>query len=199
MTDRQHIAMASSPTKPPLGPPPQQQLQWRPGSSFGHLSAAGLHSMHRRTTSQQQLPAALDDGGYPADEKKFSRSLQACLGQGLSLPSAACTEHACHARASSSCRTRPRLWPLPTAPFPEVTTLAPSTLEEWGKKEAARCDSGDPDLELCELPGIINTPPRERSAADEAWSRGRCGKPPAQACPAARHAAQHLEKHPARS
>lgn len=102
-------------------------------------------------------------------------------------------------------------------------------LEEWGKKEAARCDSGDPgapagraeaggsrlarlsarlpghalvvtttqcsmstpimprvcpskllilaplaDLEFCELPGIINTPPAERSAAEEAWSRGRC-------------------------
>ncbi|PRW55900.1 Magnesium transporter [Chlorella sorokiniana] len=46
-------------------------------------------------------------------------------------------------------------------------------LEEWGKKEAARCDSGDPDLEFCELPGIINTPPAERSAAEEAWSRGR--------------------------
>lgn len=30
------------------------------------------------------------------------------------------------------------------------------------------------DLEFCELPGIINTPPAERSAAEEAWSRGRC-------------------------
>lgn len=109
--------MSSSPTKPPLAPPPQQHtLQWRPSSSFGHLSAAGLYSMHRRTSSQPQLPAALDD---------------------------------------------------------EVTTLPASTLEEWGKKEAARCDSGDPDVELCELPGIINTPPKERSAADEAWSRGR--------------------------
>ncbi|PSC71584.1 Magnesium transporter [Micractinium conductrix] len=48
-----------------------------------------------------------------------------------------------------------------------------SSLEEWGKKEAARCDSGDPDLEFCELPGIINTPPAERPAAEEAWSRGR--------------------------
>ena len=48
-----------------------------------------------------------------------------------------------------------------------------ASLEEWGKKEAARCDSGDPDIELCELPGIINTPPAERSAVDEAWSRGR--------------------------
>ncbi|KAL4424984.1 hypothetical protein ABPG77_002869 [Micractinium sp. CCAP 211/92] len=109
--------MTSSPTKPPLAPPPQQQaLQWRSGSSFGHLSAAGLHSMHRRTGSQLQLPAAVDD---------------------------------------------------------EVTTRPSSSLEEWGKKEAGRCDSGDPDVELCELPGIINTPPRERGAAEEAWSRGR--------------------------
>lgn len=46
-------------------------------------------------------------------------------------------------------------------------------LEEWGKKEAVRCDEGDPDLEFCELPGIINTPPAERSVAAEAWSRGR--------------------------
>lgn len=64
-----------------------------------------------------------------------------------------------------------------------MTTLPASTLEEWGKKEAARCDSGDPDVELCELPGIINTPPKERSAADEAWSRGRCERgPPAVTC-----------------
>ena len=60
-----------------------------------------------------------------------------------------------------------------------MTVTAPSeaaaaaSLEEWGRSEAARCDDGDPDLELCELPGIISTPPRERSAAAEAWSRGR--------------------------
>ncbi len=34
-------------------------------------------------------------------------------------------------------------------------------------------DEGDPDLEFCELPGIINTPPLERGAVAEAWSRGR--------------------------
>lgn len=50
-----------------------------------------------------------------------------------------------------------------------------ATLEEWGRKEAARCDGGDPDIELCELPEVIDAmPPAERSAAEEAWSRGRC-------------------------
>eukprot|EP00887_Chlorella_sp_A99_P001362 scaffold8.g1362.t1 len=46
-------------------------------------------------------------------------------------------------------------------------------LLEWGRQEARRCDDGDPDLELCELPEIRNTAPVERNALDEAWSRGR--------------------------
>lgn len=48
-----------------------------------------------------------------------------------------------------------------------------AALAEWVQKEAARCDGGDPDIELCELPGILTTPPAEREAVEEAWSRGR--------------------------
>ena len=72
--------------------------------------------------------------------------------------------------------------PRPALPWPgadpavEEWRGGAATLEEWGRKEAARCDAGDPDIELCELPEIIDAmPPAERSAADEAWTRGRCG------------------------
>ena len=80
------------------------------------------------------------------------------------------------ATAADACPP-PTLLPLPaavvgTAPAAASTSSA-SALEEWGRSEAGRCDDGDPDLEFCELPGIINTPPAERSAAEEAWSRGR--------------------------
>ena len=80
------------------------------------------------------------------------------------------------ATAADACPP-PTLLPLPaaevgTAPAAASTSSA-SALGEWGRSEAGRCDDGDPDLEFCELPGIINTPPAERSAAEEAWSRGR--------------------------
>lgn len=103
--------------------------------------------------------------------------------EGRSTLDRACKPSSKAAQLLAACRThaaatRPCIIQLPHpaahgARPAEVTTRPSSSLEEWGKKEAGRCDSGDPDVELCELPGIINTPPKERSAADEAWSRGR--------------------------
>lgn len=47
-------------------------------------------------------------------------------------------------------------------------------MREWGAKEAQRCDNGDPDLELCELPEVIDSViPATRSTVEEAISRGR--------------------------
>ena len=60
---------------------------------------------------------------------------------------------------------------LPAAPCAPAETEAPLALQEWERREAARCDAGDPDLELCEL--FLETPPAERSVVEEAWSRGR--------------------------
>ena len=48
------------------------------------------------------------------------------------------------------------------------------SIREWGAKEAQRCDDGDPDLELCELPEIIDSVvPLNRSTIEETISRGR--------------------------
>ncbi len=47
-------------------------------------------------------------------------------------------------------------------------------LREWGRREAARCDDGDPDIELCELDDVrFAAPLVERPIIDEAWTRGR--------------------------
>lgn len=84
-----------------------------------------------------------------------------------------------HAPSPSTLSTRPHLpaRPADLAALGDVRAAQQlERLEEWGKKEAARCDAGDPDLEFCELPGIIDTPPAERSAVEEAWSRGRWGE-----------------------
>lgn len=119
-------------------------------------------------------------------------SLSAVLGRGLgpapprpapSLSAAAILRKEREKKKKNARPTRllpclPALLPSPHLPPAEVRTGSAldrsSALEEWGRKEAPRCDAGDPDLEFCELPGIINTPPAERSAAEEAWSRGRC-------------------------
>lgn len=53
-------------------------------------------------------------------------------------------------------------------------SIPSASLSEWGAKEAQRCDAGDPDIELCEFPEILNSSaPRPRSSVQEAVSRGR--------------------------
>ena len=68
--------------------------------------------------------------------------------------------------------------PLPSLPSQSPASLNDDTLSasvrEWGAKEAKRCDGGDPDLELCELPEVIDSvAPIPRSTIEEAISRGR--------------------------
>jgi len=49
-----------------------------------------------------------------------------------------------------------------------------AALREWGAREAERCDGGDPDLELCELPEVLESgAPVDRTTVEEAVSRGR--------------------------
>lgn len=56
----------------------------------------------------------------------------------------------------------------------EAWPAAPTSLQEWGALEAQRCDDGDPDLELCELPEVAaGGPPAPRTVVGEAVSRGR--------------------------
>lgn len=69
--------------------------------------------------------------------------------------------------------------PSPFCLFCPLTTekesaASAATVQEWGSKEAARCDDGDPDLELCELPEVLDSAaPAPRTTIDEALSRGR--------------------------
>ena len=183
--------------------PPKIQAVWAHAPTHhGHVAAGGQprqqksHSLslmgwhgtaahHRRTGSNaHQLAAAVDDGEQAAACKRgWSKG-----------------RHHLVAEAAWPLRSRRRsghplphrrlccILPLSAAPS---TPSTPSTiitaelgtrsdwrssteLEEWGRKEAARCDSGDPDLEFCGLPSIVAAaPPVERGAVDEAWSRGR--------------------------
>lgn len=57
----------------------------------------------------------------------------------------------------------------------DTTAATRSSIKEWGIKEAQRCDDGDPDLELCEVPEILESgfPPLEKTILEEALSRGR--------------------------
>ncbi|KAG7669462.1 hypothetical protein Ndes2526B_g05794 [Nannochloris sp. 'desiccata'] len=50
----------------------------------------------------------------------------------------------------------------------------PDGVRDWAVKEAKRCDDGDPDLELCDLPEIKDSiVPLQKSTIEEAFSRGR--------------------------
>jgi hypothetical protein len=138
------------------------QLQRRPPWAARAAPAAAGDDVGRpprhRAPPPRQLLAAAHRGG----RRWVQRGGKRVLPEGQAAAVAA-TSHTTTTTAAAQ--------PHP-APLPQ--TAAELALEEWGKKEAARCDSGDPDLELCELPGIISTPPVERPAAEEAWSRGRC-------------------------
>ena len=64
--------------------------------------------------------------------------------------------------------------PPPPLPCTAAEDRSAAAVREWGAREAARCDGGDPDLELCELPEVLDSvPPAERTTVQEAISRGR--------------------------
>ena len=161
-----------------VSPSKQHPPHWRHSSSAGHLgqlghlppsgggSAGHLTTTHHRRPSFQ-LHAAVDDG------ERFTALPQCTLRCWLSSCRLLCPSHLAHFVYKQT-NTFVHSCVHSFIPLSAEVGAKLSSLEEWGKKEAARCDSGDPDLEFCELPGIINTPPAERPAAEEAWSRGRC-------------------------
>jgi cation transporter-like permease len=61
-------------------------------------------------------------------------------------------------------------------PFDTQLETPSSTLRRWAAQEASRCDGGDPDLELCELPEVRDAPQSiysKSSTLQEALNRGR--------------------------
>ena len=49
----------------------------------------------------------------------------------------------------------------------------PITLQQWEQHEAELLDSGMPEHNETELPGVLQIPPADKTVVDEVWSRGK--------------------------